>query len=45
MYPVSPVATPWSMMSAFNVGSMSEAIDCPSWNTITSVTSGHAGAR
>ena len=45
MYGMSPLTTPLSMMSALSVGSMSDAIDCASWNTTTARTSGHAGAR
>ena len=31
MTPVSPLATPSSMMSAFSVGRYSDAMDCASW--------------
>ncbi len=42
-YPVSPFATPLSMMSAVSRGRYSDAIDCANWNTTTATSSGQCG--
>ncbi len=45
MYPVSPFATPSSMMSAFRVGRYRDAMDCASWKTTTASSSPRCGRR
>ncbi|GAP60342.1 hypothetical protein AHiyo1_38470 [Arthrobacter sp. Hiyo1] len=45
MYPVSPLATPSSMMSAFSVGKYSDAMDCANWKMTTAISSRRCGRR
>ena len=45
MTPVSPLATPSSMMSAFSVGRYRDAMDCASWKTTTAISSCRCGRR
>ena len=45
MTPVSPLATPSSMMSAFSVGRYRDAMDCASWKITTAISSCRCGRR